>query len=165
MESLNFKMFFIFLPGYLDNSVFIQGMDPVNERRVFDIVVRTACKETTSQYFFITPKVSVLVMRNEKKLKHGRILLFDFICVTRNAYNQVLEYFMGKSTWLFMFCSFFSPELSRRLFFLCLQLLQNLQYAEKMTIHFVHNGSNMLPPNEWNTKAFFQRCLQRKARA
>uniref|UniRef100_A0A3Q4GV85 Structural maintenance of chromosomes protein 5 n=1 Tax=Neolamprologus brichardi TaxID=32507 RepID=A0A3Q4GV85_NEOBR len=33
-----------------------QGMDPVNERRVFDIVVRTACKETTSQYFFITPK-------------------------------------------------------------------------------------------------------------
>ncbi|XP_045912329.1 structural maintenance of chromosomes protein 5 [Micropterus dolomieu] len=34
-----------------------QGMDPVNERRVFDIVVRTACKETTSQYFFITPKL------------------------------------------------------------------------------------------------------------
>ncbi|XP_056154984.1 structural maintenance of chromosomes protein 5 [Lampris incognitus] len=34
-----------------------QGMDPVNERRVFDIVVRTACKDTTSQYFFITPKL------------------------------------------------------------------------------------------------------------
>ncbi|KAG7521029.1 structural maintenance of chromosomes protein 5 [Solea senegalensis] len=34
-----------------------QGMDPANERRVFDIVVRTACKETTSQYFFITPKL------------------------------------------------------------------------------------------------------------
>ncbi|KAM3872303.1 structural maintenance of chromosomes protein 5-like [Diretmus argenteus] len=34
-----------------------QGMDPTNERRVFDIVVRTACKETTSQYFFITPKL------------------------------------------------------------------------------------------------------------
>ncbi|KAG5261820.1 hypothetical protein AALO_G00288890 [Alosa alosa] len=34
-----------------------QGMDPVNERRVFDIVVRTACKGTTSQYFFITPKL------------------------------------------------------------------------------------------------------------
>ena len=32
-------------------------MDPVNERRVFDIVVRTACRGTTSQYFFITPKV------------------------------------------------------------------------------------------------------------
>ncbi|XP_013875182.1 structural maintenance of chromosomes protein 5 [Austrofundulus limnaeus] len=77
-----------------------QGMDPVNERRVFDIVVRTACKETTSQYFFITPK-----------------------------------------------------------------LLQNLQYAEKMTILFVHNGSYMLPPNEWNSKAFFQSCLQRKSRA
>lgn len=36
-----------------------QGMDPTNERRVFDIVVRTACQGTTSQYFFITPKVPV----------------------------------------------------------------------------------------------------------
>nr|XP_056703901.1 structural maintenance of chromosomes protein 5 [Euleptes europaea] len=34
-----------------------QGMDPVNERRVFDVVVETACKESTSQYFFITPKL------------------------------------------------------------------------------------------------------------
>ncbi|XP_054464848.1 structural maintenance of chromosomes protein 5 [Anoplopoma fimbria] len=77
-----------------------QGMDPVNERRVFDIVVRTACKETTSQYFFITPK-----------------------------------------------------------------LLQNLQYAEEMTVLCVHNGSQMLPPNQWDEKAFIRRCLQRKARA
>ncbi|XP_056292177.1 structural maintenance of chromosomes protein 5-like [Pseudoliparis swirei] len=59
-----------------------QGMDPVNERRVFDIVVRTACKETTSQYFFITPK-----------------------------------------------------------------LLQNLQYADEMTVLCVHNGSQMLSSN------------------
>ncbi|CAG6021385.1 unnamed protein product [Menidia menidia] len=77
-----------------------QGMDPINERRVFDIVVRTACKETTSQYFFITPK-----------------------------------------------------------------LLQNLQYAEEMTILCVHNGPHMLPPNEWDAKAFIQRRRQRKARA
>uniref|UniRef100_A0A3P8ULN2 Structural maintenance of chromosomes protein 5 n=1 Tax=Cynoglossus semilaevis TaxID=244447 RepID=A0A3P8ULN2_CYNSE len=77
-----------------------QGMDPVNERRVFDIVVRTACKETTSQYFFITPK-----------------------------------------------------------------LLQNLQYADEMTILCVHNGPYMLPPSQWNEKALIKRCLQRKARA
>lgn len=32
-------------------------MDPINERRVFEMVVSTACKENTSQYFFITPKV------------------------------------------------------------------------------------------------------------
>uniref|UniRef100_A0A8C4H0D2 Structural maintenance of chromosomes protein 5 n=1 Tax=Dicentrarchus labrax TaxID=13489 RepID=A0A8C4H0D2_DICLA len=69
-----------------------QGMDPVNERRVFDIVVRTACKETTSQYFFITPK-----------------------------------------------------------------LLQNLQYAEEMTVLCVHNGAHMLPPNQWDEKAFIRR--------
>ncbi|XP_053281365.1 structural maintenance of chromosomes protein 5 [Pleuronectes platessa] len=74
-----------------------QGMDPVNERRVFDIVVRTACKETTSQYFFITPK-----------------------------------------------------------------LLQNLQYADEMTILFVHNGPHMLAPNQWDEKAFIRRALKRK---
>jgi len=38
----------------------VQGMDPVNERRVFDIVVRSACGVNTSQYFFITPKVGLL---------------------------------------------------------------------------------------------------------
>uniref|UniRef100_A0A3P9BDT1 Structural maintenance of chromosomes protein 5 n=1 Tax=Maylandia zebra TaxID=106582 RepID=A0A3P9BDT1_9CICH len=77
-----------------------QGMDPVNERRVFDIVVRTACKETTSQYFFITPK-----------------------------------------------------------------LLQNLTYAEEMTILCIHNGPHMLSPNQWDERAFVRRCLERKARA
>uniref|UniRef100_A0A673L6W8 Structural maintenance of chromosomes protein 5 n=1 Tax=Sinocyclocheilus rhinocerous TaxID=307959 RepID=A0A673L6W8_9TELE len=73
-----------------------QGMDPVNERRVFDIVVRTACGVNTSQYFFITPK-----------------------------------------------------------------LLQNLQYAEQMTILCVHNGPYMLPPNKWSEKAFI-RCATRR---
>ncbi|XP_036385952.1 structural maintenance of chromosomes protein 5 [Megalops cyprinoides] len=73
-----------------------QGMDPVNERRVFDIVVRTACKGTTSQYFFITPKV-----------------------------------------------------------------LQNLRYADEMTILCVHNGLQMLPPNKWNEKAFIRRAQRR----
>ncbi|KAE8633069.1 hypothetical protein XENTR_v10001765 [Xenopus tropicalis] len=69
-----------------------QGMDPVNERRVFEMVVKTACKENTSQYFFITPK-----------------------------------------------------------------LLQNLTYAEKMTVLFVYNGPYMLEPTKWNLKAFHRR--------
>ncbi|TRZ03163.1 hypothetical protein DNTS_027825, partial [Danionella cerebrum] len=41
----------------LNRCPFRVGMDPVNERRVFDIVVRTACGVNTSQYFFITPKL------------------------------------------------------------------------------------------------------------
>ncbi|XP_075067074.1 structural maintenance of chromosomes protein 5 isoform X2 [Mixophyes fleayi] len=69
-----------------------QGMDPVNERRVFEMVVKTACKENTSQYFFITPK-----------------------------------------------------------------LLQNLTYADKMTVLFVYNGPYMLEPTKWNLKAFHRR--------
>uniref|UniRef100_W5LNS0 Structural maintenance of chromosomes protein 5 n=1 Tax=Astyanax mexicanus TaxID=7994 RepID=W5LNS0_ASTMX len=73
-----------------------QGMDPVNERRVFDIVVKTACGGNTSQYFFITPK-----------------------------------------------------------------LLQNLTYAEEMTVLCVHNGPHMLPPNKWNDRAFLRRVKRR----
>ncbi|XP_040212662.1 structural maintenance of chromosomes protein 5 [Rana temporaria] len=69
-----------------------QGMDPVNERRVFEMVVRTACTNDTSQYFFITPK-----------------------------------------------------------------LLQNLTYADKMTVLFVYNGPCMLEPTKWNLKAFHRR--------
>uniref|UniRef100_A0A8C4ZA12 Structural maintenance of chromosomes protein 5 n=1 Tax=Gadus morhua TaxID=8049 RepID=A0A8C4ZA12_GADMO len=72
-----------------------QGMDPINERRVFNIVVRTACKETTSQYFFITPK-----------------------------------------------------------------LLQDLQYAEEMTVLCIHNGPQMLSPGDWDEKAFLRRMEQ-----
>lgn len=40
-----------------------QGMDPNNERRVFELVVKTACKENTSQYFLITPKVRLYLPR------------------------------------------------------------------------------------------------------
>ncbi len=36
----------------------MQGMDPQNERRVFEMVVKNACQENTSQYFLLTPKVS-----------------------------------------------------------------------------------------------------------
>ncbi|XP_054843000.1 structural maintenance of chromosomes protein 5 isoform X2 [Eublepharis macularius] len=43
-----------------------QGMDPENERRVFDVVVETACRESTSQYFFITPKLLQNLTYTEK---------------------------------------------------------------------------------------------------
>ncbi|XP_014813978.1 PREDICTED: structural maintenance of chromosomes protein 5 [Calidris pugnax] len=43
-----------------------QGMDPMNERRVFEMVVNTACKESTSQYFFITPKLLQNLTYNDR---------------------------------------------------------------------------------------------------
>ncbi|KAJ7427663.1 Structural maintenance of chromosomes protein 5 [Willisornis vidua] len=43
-----------------------QGMDPVNERRVFELFVETACKKRTSQYFFITPKLLQNLTYNDK---------------------------------------------------------------------------------------------------
>uniref|UniRef100_A0A803W6N7 Structural maintenance of chromosomes protein 5 n=1 Tax=Ficedula albicollis TaxID=59894 RepID=A0A803W6N7_FICAL len=43
-----------------------QGMDPMNERRVFEMVVETACKKRTSQYFLITPKLLQNLTYNDK---------------------------------------------------------------------------------------------------
>ncbi|XP_072215505.1 structural maintenance of chromosomes protein 5 isoform X2 [Excalfactoria chinensis] len=43
-----------------------QGMDPVNERRVFEMFVKTACKENTSQSFLITPKLLQNLTYSEK---------------------------------------------------------------------------------------------------
>ncbi|KAK3096507.1 hypothetical protein FSP39_000824 [Pinctada imbricata] len=34
-----------------------QGMDPINERKVFELVVNTVCKRSCSQYFLLTPKL------------------------------------------------------------------------------------------------------------
>ncbi|MBN3297796.1 SMC5 protein, partial [Amia calva] len=37
------------------------------------------------------------------------------------------------------------------------RLLQNLTYADEMTVLCVHNGLHMLPPSKWNLKAFQRR--------
>jgi len=34
-----------------------QGMDAVNERKVFDLLVKTSCQESNAQYFLLTPKL------------------------------------------------------------------------------------------------------------
>ena len=34
-------------------------MDPSNERKVFELVVKTVCQKSTSQYFLLTPKVLI----------------------------------------------------------------------------------------------------------
>ncbi|XP_057299997.1 structural maintenance of chromosomes protein 5-like [Hydractinia symbiolongicarpus] len=47
-----------------------QGMDPNNERRVFELVVETVCKPNTSQYFLITPK-----LLPDLKYKEGMTIL------------------------------------------------------------------------------------------
>lgn len=72
-----------------------QGMDPNNERRVFELVVKTACKENTSQYFLITPKVR-LYLPPFSELKAWDFLLcpschdWDF---TKHPSMQLLKIF------------------------------------------------------------------------
>ena len=57
-----------------------QGMDAVNERRVFDMLVQTSCKENSAQYFLLTPKLlpdlnydenlTVLIVNNGEYMCH-----------------------------------------------------------------------------------------------
>uniref|UniRef100_A0A803VJ67 Structural maintenance of chromosomes protein 5 n=1 Tax=Ficedula albicollis TaxID=59894 RepID=A0A803VJ67_FICAL len=52
--------------GEVDLHMENEGMDPMNERRVFEMVVETACKKRTSQYFLITPKLLQNLTYNDK---------------------------------------------------------------------------------------------------
>ncbi|XP_058119563.1 structural maintenance of chromosomes protein 5 [Anopheles ziemanni] len=43
-----------------------QGMDPTNERKVFNMLVDETCREGQSQYFFVTPKLLPRLRCNDK---------------------------------------------------------------------------------------------------
>merc|ERR1712112_285297 len=57
-----------------------QGMDARNERRVFELLVRTSCQESSAQYFLLTPKLlpglnyeermNVLIVNNGPHMCH-----------------------------------------------------------------------------------------------
>ncbi|XP_046315368.1 structural maintenance of chromosomes protein 5 isoform X3 [Marmota monax] len=69
-----------------------QGMDPINERRVFEMVVNTACKENTSQYFFITPKILCGIGRSVNTLiltKH-LVLRIKHSCTHFSGYQYII---------------------------------------------------------------------------
>ncbi len=70
-----------------------QGMDPVNERHVFNLIVKSAAQG--AQYFLLTPKV---------KLKCVHLHLFSIKCSSYTIYTiQILFKFtwliMGKNRW------------------------------------------------------------------
>jgi len=59
-----------------------QGMDAKNERRVFELLVRTSCSESSAQYFLLTPKLlpgldysprmTVLIVNNGPHMCHHK---------------------------------------------------------------------------------------------
>ena len=50
-----------------------QGMDARNERMVFDLLVLISCRENTSQYFLLTPKL----LPDLKYDKHMNVLVVN----------------------------------------------------------------------------------------
>jgi chromosome segregation ATPase len=55
-----------------------QGMDPVNERKVFDIIVQNSCAKQFAQYFLLTPKLLPDLSFDEKT---------NVICVFNGPHN------------------------------------------------------------------------------
>lgn len=65
-------------------------MDPVNERKVFDIIVQNSCSKQFAQYFLLTPKLLpdlsfddktnvICVFNGPHNLKHSSYNLKQFI--------------------------------------------------------------------------------------
>jgi structural maintenance of chromosomes protein 5 len=65
-------------------------MDPVNERKVFDIIVQNSCSKQFAQYFLLTPKLLpdlsfddrtnvICVFNGPFNLKHSHYNLEKFI--------------------------------------------------------------------------------------
>ena len=44
------------------SSLHLQGMDPVNERKVFNLIVDAVSGLSTAQYFLFTPKVRIVLL-------------------------------------------------------------------------------------------------------
>lgn len=55
-----------------------QGMDPVNERKVFDIIVQNSCAKQFAQYFLLTPKLLPDLCFDAKT---------NVVCVYNGLYN------------------------------------------------------------------------------
>ena len=70
-----------------------KGMDPFNERRVFDLLVQTACQESSAQYFLLTPKVRKTIL----------ILLLDFYTKMSRSFSSFRAY-STVPTWRFTLC-------------------------------------------------------------
>lgn len=56
-------------------------MDAVNERRVFDLLVKMTGRLNSSQYFLLTPKVSVISIT----ILHYAITFINLVILTASA--------------------------------------------------------------------------------
>ncbi len=77
-------------------------MDPVNERKVFDIIVQNSCSKQFAQYFLLTPKLLpdlkfdertnvICVFNGPKNLAHTKYNLKRFIENRKNLNEKLRE--------------------------------------------------------------------------
>lgn len=56
-----------------------QGMDPTNERKIFDMLIKNVSKPGQSQFFYITPKVYCFHLHGNELERHD-VLFFRSFC-------------------------------------------------------------------------------------
>ena len=76
-------------------------MDPINERKVFDIIVQNSCKQHLAQYFLLTPKLLpdlsfddrtnvICVFNGPYNLPHTKYNLRNFIEIKKRQKEEIL---------------------------------------------------------------------------
>ena len=114
-----------------------QGMDPVNERHIFNLIVQSACNG--AQYLLLTPKVIGHVTRRTSCVIWGAMGTFKRVwsfCVNWVLFKSLIRQHL----------SFHEIEA----YFTLLQLLQNLEYSQAVAVHMVNNGQEMVTCDKWD---------------
>lgn len=63
---------------HFEYKCLFKGMDPENERKVFDIIVQNSCSKQFAQYFLLTPKLLPDLSFDDKT---------NVICVFNGPFN------------------------------------------------------------------------------
>lgn len=154
-------------------------MDPVNERHVFNLIVKSASQG--AQYFLLTPKVwyggvcvcvAMPIMPGEDACDYGMQQPSWLAGLLPEAHVAVHVVKLRYKVWPQTFFNPFSSALTNRRAllspsllafshcdFCCLQVLQNLEYSDAVTIHIVNNGQEILPCDHWDLNKFLSWML------
>ncbi|KPJ18495.1 Structural maintenance of chromosomes protein 5 [Papilio machaon] len=108
-----------------------QGMDAINERKMFQLLVQVTTECDNAQYFLLTPKLLTNLEYNSKITAYkGLLYMNEKLC----------------GNWSF------ESDFNIRLKFEI--LLTNLEYNSKITVHTIMNGPRVMHHSKWKCQQF-----------
>jgi len=67
VDEINQVRIFAWFSNWFQFVIIFEGMDPTNERRVFELLVKHSSDKANSQYFLLSPKVIMKKMMTKWK--------------------------------------------------------------------------------------------------